>query len=88
MKEAWVLRARYYKEDGQSVYYGNEDLTTDLQDALLIYDKEKFLEIAYDHERAIKKRFGEGAICNAGYTNITTNFEFAEVELRKAEESE
>lgn len=80
MKEAWVLRALYYKEEGQPVYYGEEDLTTDLQEALIISDKEKFLKEAYEHERATKERFGENAVCNAGYTNIITNFEFVEVE--------
>lgn len=87
MKSAWVLKAKSYKEGGMSVYFGNEDLTTDLQDALIVYEKEKFLKEAFDHERVIKERYGDNAICNAGYTNITTNFEFVEVELVESEES-
>lgn len=84
MKSAWVLRAKSYKEDGMSVYFGNEEPTTDLQDAFIIHNKREFLEWSKAYEKEVFERFGKNAVCNGGYTNITTNFEFVEVELEES----
>lgn len=81
IEEAWVLRAKDYTENGESVYYGEEGPTTDLQEALIVVDKEEFLEDAKQHEVRTIERFGKNAICNGGYTNITNNYEFVEVEV-------
>lgn len=92
MKDAWVLRLReeskeeemvgdYYFADGEEVDW----LTQDLNDALIIKDKESYIENLKVHEQFIYETYGEGAICNFGYTNMMKNFEFVEVEISETD---
>lgn len=79
MKDGWVLQLKD-KTDGV-LYFDGEDLTAAINDALVITDKEKYIEFMKQHEAKTFAEFGPDAICNAGYTNMMANFEFVEVEF-------
>lgn len=88
-KEAWVLRLKdESKEEGMTgEYYLDYDgeeldwLTQDLNSATVFEDKERAETNFKLYEKAIFEKFGAGAICNFGYTNIMKHFEFVEVEV-------
>ncbi|MBM7633857.1 hypothetical protein [Geomicrobium sediminis] len=58
-------------------------LTQNLNKATVFEDKEKAIEEFKYHEKMILEMFGEGAVCNFGYTNIMKHFEFVEVEISR-----
>ncbi|EZH67918.1 hypothetical protein DH09_08340 [Bacillaceae bacterium JMAK1] len=90
-KDAWILRLKpeskeeemtgeYYLEgDGEELDW----LTQNLNKATVFEDKEKAIEEFKYHEKMILEMFGEGAVCNFGYTNIMKHFEFVEVEISR-----
>ncbi|MBO0962512.1 hypothetical protein J1P26_22720 [Neobacillus sp. MM2021_6] len=90
MKDAWVLRLREESKEEDMTgdyYFAAEEseeldwLTQDLSKALIIPNKESYIENLKIHEQLIYERYGEDAICNFGYTNIMKHFEFVEVEF-------
>lgn len=85
MKEAWVLRLKdEFNDCEEPQYYADNDdleLTSDLEEANIIYDKEAAVNWMKNWENAIFNKYGKDAICNAGYTNMMKHFEFVEVEL-------
>ncbi|NEY20515.1 hypothetical protein G4D61_11165 [Bacillus ginsengihumi] len=88
-KDAWVLRLKdeskedymtgdyYFDDKGEDVDW----LTKDLNSATLFEDKECAIKNFKLHEKTIFDKFGKGAICNFGYTNLMKHFEFVEVEI-------
>ncbi|GLC88682.1 hypothetical protein [Lysinibacillus piscis] len=83
MKDAWVLRLKdEFNDSDVPQYYQDEDdeLTDDINQANIIYDKAKAESFMKNWEEAIFKKFGEDAICNVGYTNMMKHFEWVEVE--------
>lgn len=84
-QEAWVLRLKNEFNDSEDVQYytGNEDeeLTADLNEANIIYNKDDAENWMKKREEAIFSKFGKDAICNAGYTHMMKHFEFVEVEV-------
>lgn len=89
VNDAWVLRLREESKDGEpgDFYYADDNeiddfVTPDLNRASIIRDKEKAIKEMKNHESYMKKRFGDNAVCNAGYTNMMKHFEFVEVELK------
>ncbi|RST57642.1 hypothetical protein D5F11_021520 [Siminovitchia terrae] len=90
-KDAWVLRLKpeiAEEHHGNETLYLTDDeeldfLTDDIQKAQLVFDKEKEIESMKTHERIILEKFGPGAICDFGYTNITKNFDWVEVEVEE-----
>ncbi|MEA0563304.1 hypothetical protein [Lysinibacillus irui] len=88
-QDAWVLRLKdEFNDSKEDQYYtGNEDeeLTTDLNNANIIYNKNDAENWMKKWEEAIFSKFGEYAICNAGYTNMMKHFEFVEVEVEYQE---
>lgn len=93
MKEAWVLRLKSEsKEEGMTgdYYFDNDGdeldwMTQDLNEATLFMDKEAAIKNFKNYEEAIFQKFGEGAICNFGWTNISENFDFVEVEVSEVD---
>lgn len=94
MESAWVLRLKdESKEEGMTgeFYFVDEEvetsnydsLTDDLQEADVFSDKNTTIRYMKEHERYMKERYGENAICNFGYTNMMKHFEFVEVELEE-----
>ena len=94
--KAWVLRLKNdfredWMEEGQDYYLNDKEedefLTDDLQQAVIIKDKEVQIQEFKDHENYMIERFGDNAICNFGYTNIMKHFEFVHVDIKpKTEE--
>lgn len=86
-KDAWVLRLKDEFNDCEEIqYYADSDdmeLTTNLKEANIIYDKEAAIKWMKNWEEAIYKKFGESAICNSGYTNMMKHFEFVEVTVEE-----
>lgn len=78
MKDGWVLQLK--NKSVGTRYFDGDDTSADLYDALIIKDKEKFIEFLKKHEEFMYKEYGPDAICNAGYTNMMKNFEFVEIE--------
>lgn len=94
IKEAWVLRLKdkTKAENGlNGEWYFSDDLeeydwlTTNLDKAILYSDKDQAIKEFKKHEQAMIDQFGSHAICNFGYTNIMSNFEFVEVEVEAIE---
>lgn len=88
-QDAWVLRLKDEFNDSKEVQYytGNEDaeLTADLNEANIIYNKDDAENWMKKWEEAIFSKFGNDAICNAGYTHMMKHFEFVEVEVEYPE---
>jgi len=84
-QDAWVLRlkAEFNDSEEDQYYTGNEDaeLTTDLNEANIIYNKCDAENWMKKWEEDIFSKFGKDAICNAGYTHMMKHFEFIEVEV-------
>lgn len=84
-KDAWVLRLKDEFNDCEEPQYysGDEDeeITSDLNEANIITDKEAAENWMKAWEKHIFKEYGENAICNAGYTHMMAHFEWVEVEL-------
>ncbi|KOY81305.1 hypothetical protein I6G82_02555 [Lysinibacillus macroides] len=84
MKDAWVLRLKdeFNDLDVPQYYTGNDDdegLTDDLSQANIVYNKENAENWMRNWEKAIFEKFGEDAICNAGYTHMMNHFDWVEV---------
>lgn len=99
MRDAWVLRLKeeskepemvgdYYLTDDEDIDTEYDFLTNDVNEAQLVYDKEKQITVFKKHEEFMKNKFGEHAICNFGYSNIMKNFEWVEVEVEELEVAE
>lgn len=88
-KDGWVLRLKdESKEEGMEgeFYYcdDSEDdsfLADNLNKATILYNKDAAIAEMKHYEKSMFERFGENAICNAGYTHMMKNFEFYEVEV-------
>lgn len=93
MKTAWVLRLKKdiarIEFDGQDMFLCDDEsidfLTNDLQQATIIYDKEKQIEDFKRHDKAIIDKFGEDAVRNFGWENISKKFDFVKVGLEERE---
>ena len=95
MRDAWVLRMKDEAKEGDMVgdyYFCDEAVDTDipwltdeLQEATIFDDKENAIQDMKKHEEYTFKEFGEGAVCNYGYTNMMKNFEFVEVTVGEEE---
>lgn len=83
--EAWVLRlkdeSKTRSQKGKEFYFDGYDVTSDLNEAEVFKNKEQQIEFMKNHEIITKKNYGKDAICNYGYTNMMTHFEFVEVEV-------
>ena len=94
IREAWVLQLKpeVAKEqyEGKTLFLTDDDekdfLTKNLQEAQLIYDKEKEIECRKAHETLMFDRFGPNAVCNFGYTNISKNFDWVQVDVEEEKE--
>lgn len=88
-QEAWVLRLKDKFNDSEVAQYysGDEDdgLTADLNEANIIYNKDDAENWMKKWEEAIFSKFGNDAICNAGYTHMMKHFDFVEVEVNYPE---
>ena len=88
-KEAWVLRLKDEFNDSNIPQYYAEDedveITEDLNEANIIFDKNAAEEWMKKWEEAIFLKFGKDAICNAGYTHMMKHFEWVEVEVEELE---
>lgn len=94
-KEAWVLQLKsevakedydgevLFLTDSEETYY--DFLTENLQEATLIFDKEKEIEYLKAYEKHMFEKFGPNAICNFGYTNISKNFDWVPVDVEETE---
>lgn len=86
METGWVFRLKdKAKTNGlKGEYYFTDDeshlLTKNVGRAYLIENKEKEIEFMKAHEKKIIEDFGINAICNRGYRNMISNFDFVEVE--------
>ena len=80
-KESWMDSENYYLNESED----NDFITDDLQEAMIIEDKEAQIEMMIIHEDHMKALYGENCICNFGITHITKHFDFVEVELRDAD---
>lgn len=88
VRDAWVLRLKDDSKDGLTgeYYFAGDDemndfVTQDLNDATVYEDKEKAIQEMKNYELFMKERYGEDAICNAGYTNMMQHFDWVEVEV-------
>lgn len=88
LKDAWVLKLKEEMKDETMIgdyYYQDqgyaEFLTQDLSESTIIDSKEEAIAEMKAHESIIVKQFGEGAICNGGYTSMMQKFEWVEVEV-------
>lgn len=88
IKDAWVLRLKDKTKDENCMqgewYFNSQDeandwLTTELDRATLYFDKAQTIEEFKKHEKEMIDRFGNHAICDFGFTNMMSNFEFVEV---------
>ncbi|WPK12264.1 hypothetical protein R6U77_00835 [Lysinibacillus louembei] len=89
-KDAWVLRLKdEFNDSGVPQYYtGNDEdegLSDDLREANIINDKDVAETWMKKWEEAIFAKFGEGAICNAGYTHMMKHFEWVQVEVEEVD---
>ncbi|WP_107839519.1 hypothetical protein [Metasolibacillus meyeri] len=89
-KDAWVLRLKDEFNDSKAPQYytGNDEdegLTKDLREANIIYDKDAAEIWMKKWEEAIFKKFGNDAICNAGYTHMMKHFEWVQVEVEEVD---
>lgn len=88
-QEAWVLRLKDEFNDSKVPQYYAEDedveLTDDLNQANIIYNKDEAQNWMKKWEEAIFSKFGKDAICNAGYTHMMKHFDFVEVEIEYQE---
>lgn len=88
-KEAWVLGLKDEFNDSNIPQYYAEDedveITEDLNEANIIFDKNAAEEWMKNWEKAIFEKFGKSAICNAGYTHMMKHFEWVEVEVEELE---
>lgn len=93
-KDAWVLRLKDKTKvenlmQGEWYFNGHDEendwLTTELYRATLFFNKEQAIEEFKKHEKEMIDRFGKHAICDFGYTNIMSNFEFVEVTVAEEE---
>lgn len=93
MKEAWVLRLKSEskEEDMTGDYYFDNDgdemdwVTRDLNEATVFMDKDAAIENFKTYEKAVFEKFGKDSICNFGWTNISKNFDFVEVEVSEVD---
>lgn len=91
--EAWVLQLKpeIAKEEyeGKVLFLTDDEdvdfLTENLQRAELIFNKEKEIEWRKAYEKSIFDRFGPNAVCNFGYTNISKNFDWVQVDVEVKE---
>lgn len=92
-KKAWVLQLKpeIAKEhyDGKVLYLAafeyttdNDYLTENIQEADVYLDREKAIQNMKNLEEFIYKKFGPNAICTFGYTDISENFDWVEIELK------
>lgn len=94
IKDAWVLRVKSEvaeEHHGNEVLYLTDDeasdfVTDNIQEAQLIFDKEKEIESMKAHDKYMFERFGPNAICNFGYTNIMKNFDRVPVDVEEVTE--
>lgn len=91
IEQAWVLQLKdEFNELDRPQYFADEgDDELDLVDDLRKAERYKNKEVA-EHwmkrwEEAIFEKFGEGAICNAGYTNMMKHFDWVEIEVEVVE---
>lgn len=88
-KQAWVLRLKEKisseELDGKPYYLCDDEatdfLTDSIQDAEIIWDKEQRIRGMKEYDQYFIDEFGEDAIRNFGWENISKNFDFIEVEV-------
>lgn len=93
VKEAWVLQLKpevANKEyEGKAMYLSHREpvdhLTDDLQRATRYKDKQTQIDWFKKHEKFMEEKYGENPICNFGWTNISKNFDFVEVEIAEVD---
>jgi hypothetical protein len=88
-RDAWVLLLKNEFNDSEGARYYSDDedegITANINEAVIIYNKEDAENWMKKWEEAIFSKFGKDAICNAGYTHMMKHFEFVEVEVEYQE---
>lgn len=92
-KNAWALRLKegisYSEHEGKTLYLCDDDsvdyLTENLQEAVIIFDKEKEIQRLKNYDKFFIENFGEDSVRNFGWENISKNFEFVEVKVEESE---
>ena len=93
MRDAWALRLKQEIADeeyeGRIMYLSHrepeDNLTDDLQRATIYKNKQVQIEWFKKHEKFMEDKYGENPICNFGWTNISKNFDFVEVEVAEVD---